>query len=129
MATLYAYLEKSGLVVSDPSGLADIFETDPHEINKWLEGAAEDLLPALTAIICVINPGAILIGGRLPEKLIETLVVALEKLIEPLRDTLPDTPKFMRAKCSTDAAALGAAIIPFTRILFPAHEVLMKKAS
>ncbi len=129
LATLYAHLEKAGLVVTDPSGLPHLFETRPQEINEWLEGAADDLLPSLITILCVVNPGAILIGGRLPEKLIEKLVAALEERIYPIRDNLPDTPTILRAQCSTDAAALGAAIIPFTRILFPAQEVLLKKGS
>jgi len=129
LATLYAYLEKAGLVVSDPGALADLFETRPDEIRVWLESAADDLLAALIAVICVVNPGAILIGGRLPDALIETLIAALGKRVDPFLSTLPDLPPIMRAKCSTDAAALGAAIVPFTRILFPAHDVLLKKAS
>ncbi len=128
LATLYAYLETKGLQVSDPAGLARLYETQPKEINDWLNTAADDLLPSLIAINCVVNPGTILIGGRLPDPLIDTLIKALEKRIDPVRAALPDAPAIMRAKCSTDAAALGAAIVPFTRILFPAHDVLLKKA-
>ncbi len=129
LATLYGYLEKTGLKVSDPGGLADLFETRSKEICDWLEGAADDLLEPLIAINCVVNPGAILIGGRLPDPLIETLITALDKRFDPIRANLPAAPPIMRAMCSTDAAALGAAIIPFTRILFPTQDVPMRQAS
>ena len=129
LATLYAFLEKAGLKASHPGELADLFATRPNEIRDWLNGAADNLLPSLIAVICVVNPGAVLIGGRLPDPLIDTLIEALEKRMDPIRAALPDAPPIMRAKCSTDAAALGAATVPFTRILFPAHDVLLKKAS
>jgi len=129
LATLYASLGESGLEINSPGELAAQFDRDPKLIGEWLEGAADNLLPFLIATICVVNPGAILIGGRLPDRLIETLITALEKRIEPFRETMPHTPLVMRAKCSTDAAALGAAIVPFTRILFPSQDVLLKKAS
>lgn len=129
LATLYAFLEKAGLKASHPGELANLFETRPNEIRDWLNGAADNLLPSLIAVICVVNPGAVLIGGRLPDPLIDTLIDALEKRMDPVRAELPDAPPIMRAKCSTDAAALGAATVPFARILFPAHDVLLKKAS
>lgn len=128
LATLYACLERAGHPVSDPLALARLFETHPQVIDAWLDDAAGHLLASLVAVICVVNPAAILIGGRLPDPLIDKLISALQQRIEPVRAALPDVPLIARAKCSTDAAALGAAIVPFTRMLFPAREVLMKTA-
>jgi len=129
LATLYAFLEKSGLKASVPGELAELYRTRSSEIRGWLDSAADDLLPSLIAMNCIVNPGTILIGGRLPDPLIDILIDALEERIEPVRAALPDTPAIKRAICSTDAAALGAAIVPFTRNLFPAHDVLLKKVS
>jgi len=129
LATLYASLEQAGLKVSDPAALVEMFESRPKEIQGWLEGAADDLLAALISINCLVNPAAILIGGRLPDSLIEVLIAALEKRLEPIRTNLPEAPPIMRAKCSTDAAALGAAIIPFTHILFPTQDMPLQNAS
>ena len=106
-----------------------MYQNQPSEIDSWLNAAAADLLPSLIAVNCTINPGAILIGGRLPDPLLDTMITALEQNFEPIKLELPDVPLFMRAKCSTDAAALGAAIVPFTRVLFPAHDVLLKNVS
>ena len=129
LATLYAFLEKAGYKISNPEKLLQLYENKPSEIDGWLTTAAADLLPSLIAVSCTINPGAILVGGRLPDPLLDTMIAALEQNFEPIKLELPDTPLFMRAKCSNDAAALGAAIVPFTRILFPAHDVLLKNVS
>ena len=129
LSTLYASLARTGIKVSNPSGLTALLDTHPGKIRDWLEAAADHLLPHLIAMNCVVNPGAIFVGGRLPDQLIEILIAALDNRIEPIRDALPSVPPIMRAKCSTDPAALGAAIVPFTRILFPAYDVLMKKPS
>jgi len=128
LATLYAHLLKEGISVSDPESLEHLYDTAPDEIDKWLDGAAKDLLQPLIVIICAVNPGAILIGGRLPSRLIDKLNMFLQKRIEEFSDHLPDVPNFSRAICADDAAALGAAIVPFTRSLFPVQDVLLKKA-
>ena len=128
LATLYTYLEEAGIAIADPDHLLEVFKSRPDEITAWLNGAAEDLIPALTALTCVVNPAAILIGGRLPDPLIDSLIDALGQRFTVIRSALPDMPTILRAMCSPDAAALGAAIIPFARVLFPAREALMKQA-
>ena len=127
LSTLYTSLEQAGIKASSPGDLAGVLDAHPGTIREWLDSAADHLLPHLIAISCVINPGAIFIGGRLPEPLIEILIECLEKRIDPIREELPSTPPILRAKASADAAVLGAAIVPFTEILFPTQDVLMKK--
>ena len=129
LATLYAFLEKAGHEISNPESLAKLYENQTSEIDSWLNAAVANLLPSLIAVNCIINPGIILIGGRLPDPILDTMIAALEQNFEPINLELPDVLLFMRAKCSTDAAALGAAIVPFTRVLFPAHDVLLKNTS
>ena len=129
LATLYAHLQKVGIDVSDPVGLGKLFDNQTQEIENWLDGAAENILPTLVAIICVVNPGAILIGGRLPHRMIDTLIADLNNRIDVVRESLPDVPPILRAKCSTDATALGAAIVPLSRALFPESDLIMKRAS
>ena len=127
LSTLYTSLEQAGIKAPNPDDLVGVLDTHPGKIREWLDSAADHLLPQLIAISCVINPGAIFIGGRLPEPLIEILIEALEKRIDSIRDELPSTPPILRAKTLADAAVLGAAIVPFAKTLFPAQDVLMKK--
>jgi len=129
LSTLYRKLGELGIKVSAPDDLIPLLDSHQNVIQDWLDGAAEHLFPHLIAMNCVVNPGAILIGGRLPDPITLILIDALEKRIDPIRSELPSVPQILVAKCSADSAALGAAIVPFTRILFPAHDVLMKKPS
>ncbi len=129
LATLYAHLGKAGIEASDPVGLGRLFDAGCPEIDQWLGKAAENLLVTLVTIVCSVNPGAIFIGGRMPDRMIDALIAYLEKRIHPIRENLPDAPPILRAERSTDAAALGAAIVPISRTLFPTQGVLMKKAS
>lgn len=129
LATLYASLGKAGIAASDPGDLGRLFDAGSPAIGEWLDTAAENLLQTLVTIICAVNPGAILMGGRLPERMIDALIADLEKRIAPILETVPCAPPILRAACSTDAAALGAAIMPLSRMLFPMQDVLMKKAS
>ncbi len=129
LAALYANLGRAGIAASDPGDLGRLFDAGSPAVTEWLNTAAENLLQTLVTIICAVNPGAILVGGRLPDRMIDALIADLEKRIAPILRTLPGAPPFLRAACSTDAAALGAAIMPFSRVLFPMQDVLMKKAS
>jgi len=45
--------------------------------TRWIDDAVESLIQPLTAINCLLNPDAVLIGGRLPLPLIERLSGAL----------------------------------------------------
>ena len=69
LSTLYTSLEQAGIKVDSPRDLVDVLDTHPGKIQEWLDSAADHLLPHLIAINCVVNPGAIFIGGRLPAKL------------------------------------------------------------
>jgi predicted NBD/HSP70 family sugar kinase len=46
-------------------------------IFEWLHDATRSLLGPLVAVNCLINPDAVLIGGRLPMPLIEALAARL----------------------------------------------------
>lgn len=127
LSTLYARFGELGIKVSSPKGLIALHDSHQSEIREWLNESAEYLLPHLIAMNCIVNPGAILIGGRLPDSFTKILIDALEKRIDPIRRELPSVPQILGAKCSVDSAALGAAIVPFARILFPAQDALMKK--
>jgi len=129
LATLYAHLQKVGIDVSDPTGLGKLFDEQVKEVEDWLDGAADNIVQTLVTTICVVNPGAILIGGRLPDRMIDTLIEDLDTRIDAVRDSLPDAPPILRAQCSTDATALGAATVPLSRALFPQSDVLLKRAN
>jgi len=66
----------------------------------------------------------VLIGGRLPAPLIDALV---ERLTVALANTrAPAIAPVMRAATSSDAPAIGAAILPFLDRVLPTESALMQ---
>src|SRR3546814_13894315 len=72
----------------------------------------------------LINPAAILIGGRLPGKLVDGLVERLNARMTGVK--LPVVAPVRRAGAADDASAIGAAIIPFLDHVLPSESILMQ---
>ena len=126
LSALYSRLATQGYRVSSPRGLTRLDEGGRNLVNEWVETSVEALLETLLAINCLINPQAVLIGGRLPASLVEELARRLNERLRPFASTMPAVAPVERAMMSDDAPAVGAAILPFTHRLLPTRAALMK---
>jgi len=120
LSALLARLEKAGSPVSSPEHLSE----DMPVVRQWLDDAARSLLGPLVSVNCLINPAAVLIGGRLPEPLIDALIARLTSALARLR--LPSVAPMLRAAACADAPAIGAAILPFLDQVLPTETALMQ---
>lgn len=114
MFLLYDYLRSHGIVVHTPIELAALDGHGRVLVSGWIARAAGWLAEAASHIALIADPEAILIGGRMPVRLIDELIVGAQK--EILRAGLPQVT-LHRAVCSEDAAALGAAAMPLAHRL------------
>lgn len=124
LSALYMRLEEAGLAVT---GLASLTATDAvtaRVIDRWLEDSVRALTTPLVAINCLLDMDAILIGGRLPLPLIERLADALTATMAGLR--LPAHAVIKPAAMAQDAAAIGAAMLPFLDHLLPSDSILIQ---
>ena len=124
LLALYARLEAEGYEVDRPEALLDGPDDKQAVIWQWLDDAADVLVQPLIAVNCLINPAAILIGGRLPGKLVDALVERLNARMAGRQ--LPVVAPVRRAEASDDASAIGAAIIPFLDHVLPSESILMQ---
>ncbi|MXP29132.1 ROK family protein [Porphyrobacter algicida] len=124
LSALYARLEEAGFPVDRPQALLDGPEGKEAVIKQWLEDAVDVLVQPLVAVDCIINPSAILIGGRLPGRLTDALVDRLNMRMAELN--LPAVAPIRRADAADDASAVGAAIIPFLDHVLPSESILMQ---
>lgn len=124
LSALYARLEAGGHDVDRPEALLDGSADQDAVILKWLDDSADALVQPLIAVNCLINPAAILIGGRLPGKLVDALVERLNARMAGLK--LPTVAPVRRAEAADDASAIGAAIIPFLDHVLPSESILMQ---
>ncbi len=126
LSALFAALDAEGVFVSDPSELVRLPAAAQTLLDGWLEMAADLLTEPLLAVSWLVNPAAILLGGRLPAALLDRLA---ERLTDNLRRRAPNAPVLApvrRAAMSEDAPAIGAAILPFLADLLPSRSSLMK---
>jgi predicted NBD/HSP70 family sugar kinase len=93
-------------------------------VDRWLGDAVRALLQPLTAIHCLLDPDAVLIGGRLPMALIERLAAELTAALATV--PLPSRATIMPAMMAQDAPAIGAAILPFLDQLLPSDAILIQ---
>jgi len=124
LSALYARLEASGHRVDRPEALLDGSAEMEAVVVKWLDDAADVLVQPLIAVNCLINPAAILIGGRLPGQLADALVERLNARMAGAK--LPVLAPVRRAEAADDASAIGAAIIPFLDHVLPSESILMQ---
>jgi predicted NBD/HSP70 family sugar kinase len=129
LSTLYESLAKGGVQVASPQDLARLDGPAGEIVSSWIESAAEALEGACVAINCLLNPAAVLIGGRLPAVLVDRLASRLNERLQPYKPEIPAVAPIARAALSDDAPAVGAAILPFSERFLPTRYALMKTSA
>lgn len=129
LSALYSRLAAGGYSVTSPRGLGRLDESARTIVDAWLESSVEALLETLLAVNCLINPQAVLIGGRLPADLVDDLAERLNGRLRSFRRSTPAIAPVARAALSDDAPAVGAAILPFSQRLLPTRAALLKTAT
>lgn len=124
LSALMQYLGKAGVSVASASAIDESDPATAAVLDQWVEAATRALTAPLVNINCLIDPHAIIIGGRLPESLAEALVTKLTASLAAIR--LPATAPILRATMAGEAAAIGAAILPFLDQLLPSDATLMQ---
>lgn len=121
LSALFARLEAAGLAPT----LATLAESAAGVvIDRWLADSVEALVQPMIAISCLLDPDAVLIGGRLPMPLIERLAAGLTARLAATR--LPVRAPVLPAAMAQDAPAVGAAILPFLAHLLPSDAILIQ---
>ena len=125
LSALYDRLSDAGC---DSGTLATLGSDDPvtqKVVARWIAEAAAILVDPMIAVNCLINPQAVLVGGRLPEPLIDALVDALTDALTLHAPAMPSIAPIRRAAMAADAPAIGAALLPFSDRMLPSDAILM----
>ncbi|MFV0622492.1 ROK family transcriptional regulator [Sphingomonas sp. ac-8] len=126
LSGLARHLEASGFGLGDVVH-RDVLSAEVAEcVDAWIETAAQRLCTPVAAICCLINPATVLIGGRLPRALVETLADRVNALMQDQAGIIPSIAPVARAALSEDAPAVGAAVLPFSHFLLPKPGALWK---
>ena len=128
LSCLYSRLGEQGFRVATPRGLMRLEPSARLIVDRWIRESTEALVESFVAINCLINPEAILIGGRLPAALVDRLAASLNQRMAAFANQIPAIAPVARALTSDDAPAVGAAILPFSHRLLPTRFALLKTA-
>ncbi len=127
LSALYLQLAERGYNrVASPRDLLKLDEGAQQIIDTWIDTSVDALENTLLAINCLLNPEAILIGGRLPAALVDRLAGRLNERLRTHAARIPAVAPIARAAMSDDAPAVGAAILPFSDRFLPSRFALMK---
>jgi predicted NBD/HSP70 family sugar kinase len=126
LSGLAGHLGRQGFNLRDVTG--DGASTAAIEVcvDQWITRASEELYVPLEAVNCLINPGVVLLGGRLPSAIVERLATQAHRLLKDKATNVPVIAPVARAALSEDAPAVGAAILPFSHFLLPKPGALWK---
>lgn len=111
-------MARNGHHHSDIFAMIREFDGDAPEIEEWLELVVPKLTAVASAISAVLDPEAIVLGGRLPRPLAERLVKAISYYSVPRRGLEKPHPALLVTEVEGDAAAIGAAVIPLKARFF-----------
>ena len=95
-------------------------------LSEWIADCADALAQAIVGAIAVIDVSAIVIDGILPPVILQRTVQAVaDRFAELLPEGLVP-PKIEIGTIGSQAAAIGAAILPFYAMFAPDSDVLLK---
>jgi len=112
LSALYARLAAPGYRVASPRELTHLDAPAQRIVDDWMENSVDALEEVLLSINYLINPEAILIGGRLPATLVERLASRLNDRFRSRAATMPSVAHIRRAAMSDDRPLSGLPSCP-----------------
>lgn len=111
-------LAEDGLHFVDIRAMLEDFRPHWAACGRWIERARPALSLIVSAGFALLDPEAVVFGGRLPRSLAERLIAELHVDNLPRRDRRRPEPRLVPAEAPPDSTAIGAALLPFKTCLF-----------
>ncbi|HEY0780606.1 MAG TPA: ROK family protein, partial [Gemmatirosa sp.] len=125
---LFERLRTSGTDARTSADLAALFDANHPEVLAWMDTAATHLTRLVLTVEYLFDPEAIVLGGRLPERMLAGFLARVTRDLPAHRIGGKTTaPPFLAATAGADAAALGVATLPIHEFFAPAPQVLYKQ--
>lgn len=106
---------------SDATSIADLIARfDPHMpgVDAWLERVRAPLDMIISSLGAVVDPEAIVLGGRLPTALASRLIENITPFEASRRGAPRPLPPIIPAEIRGEPTALGAAVLPLKAHFF-----------
>ena len=125
---LFETLRAGGADVHTADDLDTLLAGGHPGMLAWMDTAADHLTGLLLAVEYLIDPEAIVFGGRLPTRILQGLMDRVARQLPGRRVAEKvAAPRLLLATAGGDSAALGVATLPIYEIFAPAPQVLLKQ--
>lgn len=94
------------------------FDPASPAVDEWLARTRESLSAIISAAAAILDPDAIVIGGRIPPILAQRLIDGSQFYSVPVRQQDRRFPSLIVSRAGSNCAALGAATLPFLHHFF-----------
>jgi len=109
--------EDGGVFPTIHALLAQLDPASPS-VDRWVDAVAPSLSVVASAIVAILDPAAIVFGGRLPAALAARLMPRIDIDNLPRRGYARPQARLVAASAPGDAAAMGAAALPLKQYFF-----------
>lgn len=118
LETLLQTVRRNGVDVHGISSMLAEFDVSWPGVDEWTERARDPLSLIASSIAALLDPEAIVLGGRLPTALAEKIIPAIELYDDARRSEPRPLPKILISETQVDACAIGAAMMPLEQQFF-----------
>jgi predicted NBD/HSP70 family sugar kinase len=118
LETLRTLVVADGVELQTIRALVIGYDPEWPAIERWIERVAPGLSAITSAVVAILDPAAIVLGGRIPEDLATRLIprIAIDNVSR--RGHARPQPDILFAQTAQDAVAIGAASLPFKECFF-----------
>lgn len=109
---------EAGISYPTLQAFLDAFDPSWAGVSTWLQEAERSLTLIVNGIGSAVDPGMIILGGRLPEVLASALIERLHFYPAERRGFRRPSPPLRFAASPCDPVAVGAAMLPFQAVFF-----------
>ncbi|MCG7349956.1 ROK family protein [Sphingomonas sp. ACRSK] len=107
-----------GVEFADVSALVEGFDVGAPGVDEWIAKVTDSLSLVCGACVGVLDPDAIVLGGRIPTALAERVIPNIIIPVVPRRGEGRELIPIVPAAAPGDTTALGAAALPLQRCVF-----------
>ncbi|GBF59337.1 N-acetylglucosamine repressor [Candidatus Phycosocius bacilliformis] len=118
LETLLASVRDHGIQVSSISEMLAQFDATWPGVDAWIGRAREPLSRIASSIAALLDPEAIVLGGRLPPELSAKIIPMIELYDDARREEPRPLPRLLVSETQVDACAIGAAMLPLEKQFF-----------
>lgn len=111
-------MAQGGVAHPDIYAMISDFDVDAPGVEEWIDRALPRLDQLASAISAVLDPEAVVLGGRIPKALAQRLADRMAVYGIPRRNVIKPNPQIVVSTVSGDAAAIGAAATPLKARFF-----------